>query len=287
MDEGFDMGGRDISIDPESSLEVGLETDVDLYDDVGDLDIDASDIDFEPIEDVSNEESLIMDDIISEANAMELLDESDLDEADGKPSSIHEALNDPHLFDNNPIGDYTYSKGEHGKSASGQFGFADDVRRDPKAQLLAGGDDRKDRDDGGHLIGARYGGAPGAENLDAQDRDVNRRGFKGVENEWAGDLKNGDKVFANVENYSSNNSERPDATMGYSITEDSNGNRTWDAFSFQNASYDEQADWENSVIGMGEDDTYPSTMQDAENFDEEAYNEAMQEMQKSKYTPKK
>ena len=209
------------------------------------------------------------------------------DSSDTKSSSLHDDLNNPDLFTDNRKGEYDYSQGDHGKSARGNLDFTDNPERDPKAQLEAGGEDREDKDDGGHLIGARYGGASGAENLDAQNRDVNRRGFKGTENEWAADLKAGGKVFVNVENYTRDGTDRPDATMGYSITENADGSRTWDAFSFQNASYEEQAGWEDSVAAMDDDDYYQNPMRDNPNFDEDAYNQAMNEDLSSKRTGKK
>jgi len=173
----------------------------------------------------------------------------------------------PDLFNDNK-GNYDYYETEHGKGASGNLNLPEETKRNPRAQVAAGGDDREATDDGGHLIGTRFGGSPDAENIDAQNRDVNRRGFKGVENEWAGDLKDGNKVFVNVENYNSNDSERPDATMGYSITEDKDGNRTWDAFSFQNASYTEQEEWANAVNETDPEEGYYNPMRDADNFDD-------------------
>ncbi len=158
--------------------------------------------------------------------------------------SFLENLEDAELFEKYKEGDYSYLESEAGKSAWGSLELTDDGVRNAYAQRMAGGEFREDTDDGGHLIGARFGGSPELENIDAQNRGLNRGGYKTLENEWASKLENGDKVFVNVDTYKSNASDRPDAYMGYTITEDTEGKRTWDAFSYTNVSKEEQAEWE-------------------------------------------
>ena len=116
--------------------------------------------------------------------------------------------------------------------------------RNPEVQRSAGGEFREETDDGGHLIGTRFGGSPDLENIDAQNRNLNRGGYKSEENSWAASLEEGNKVFVNVDTYKSNGSDRPSAYMGYKIEEDTEGNRSWDAFSFTNVSRQEQKEWE-------------------------------------------
>lgn len=169
------------------------------------------------------------------------------------PPSFSDALNNAELFNKNEFGDYTYLENEHGKNAFGSLELTDDPHRDPEAQRTVGGEDRLPDDDGGHLIGARFDGSGGYENLDAQNSNVNRSGYKRMENEWADSLKEGDKVFANVETYKRDGSERPDAYMGYSITENSDGSRSWDAFSFQNESAEMQEQWEKEIEELTDD----------------------------------
>ena len=57
-----------------------------------------------------------------------------------------------------------------------------------------------------------------------------------MENEWADALDNGDKIYAHVETYKNIGAERPDAYMGWTVTEHPDGKRDWDAFSFTNES---------------------------------------------------
>lgn len=148
-------------------------------------------------------------------------------------------LNNPDLFNENKQGEYSYIRDEYGKSAFGSLELEKGTR-DPKAQSNVGGEYRTERDDGGHLIGTRFKGDPGERNLEAQDRNLNRGAYKRMENDWAQSLEDGNKVFVNVESYRSNESERPDAFMGYQITEHPDGSRDWEAFSFQNESPEER-----------------------------------------------
>jgi hypothetical protein len=247
----------------------------------------SMDVNVEPIVDIPVEESASfeIEPPISELELTELENEAEAlvepldDGIDAEHNGFTNDLANPNLFNNG--GEYDYLETEHGKGARGSLEISDERIRNPRAQLEAGGEDREARDQGGHLIGTRFGGSPDSENLEAQDRDVNLRGFKGLENEWAQSLENGNNVFVNVEGYHSNDSERPDAFMGYSITEDASGNRTWDAFSLQNASYAEQEAWANTISENDVDNDCPNPMRDTDNFDENAYNEAMQEKTKS------
>lgn len=91
MDEGFDMGDTDTSADIDvvdsSDVDIDIDSslteniDCDSNDDLVDLDIDAPDIDFEPIIEISNEESLLMDDLINEANTMDLQEDNTWEDA--------------------------------------------------------------------------------------------------------------------------------------------------------------------------------------------------------------
>lgn len=167
---------------------------------------------------------------------------------------VYEDLNNPNLFEENAPGDYTYTETPYGKMACGQLTLDADVERDAVAQRTAGGEDRRTAgneygvDDGGHLIGARFGGAPGAENLTAQDRNLNRSQYNRMESGWADHLKAEDKVYVNIESYDGNGSERPTCYMGYAIIEhtDEYGNTTRDVeyISINNESRMEQERWD-------------------------------------------
>lgn len=167
-----------------------------------------------------------------------------------------ENLNNSNLFLDNLAGDYSYYTTSSGKSASGQLTLDYSVARDPVAQRTAGGEDRRTAgnpfgiDDGGHLIGNRFGGSSGEENLTAQDRTLNRSDYKRMENSWATQLQQGDKIYVNVESFNEQGSQRPSAYMGYFISEHTNqdgtSSRHIDYFSFVNESHQEQESWNNA-----------------------------------------
>jgi len=193
-----------------------------------------------PIESLESQEELPAD------GAPASLLEHDIAEIMGsvhEERSCGENFKDPELFASHRAGDYTYIQTEWGKSASGVLELCEKPERDAIAQREVGGEDRKFDDDGGHLIGVRFGGAPGSENLDAQNRQLNRGVFKAVENSWARALEDGDQVFVDVETFKSEDSERPAACMGYSITKHPDGSRECETFMFPNESEADQALW--------------------------------------------
>lgn len=156
-------------------------------------------------------------------------------------------LNNPALFEENEPGQYSYTQDSSCKAAYGQLRLSDSPERDPAAQAQAGGESRRQDDEGGHMIGARFGGAPGEENLTAQNRNLNRSAYKKMENEWAESLEKNDKVFVRVESHM-DGSERPTSYSGYYITEhtDEQGNvsRESQYFSFINESRSTLESWD-------------------------------------------
>ncbi|MBR6825709.1 MAG: DNA/RNA non-specific endonuclease, partial [Oscillospiraceae bacterium] len=150
--------------------------------------------------------------------------------------SVYDDYNNPDLFKDNPPGEYTYVDTPYGKMAYGQLTLSEDPQRDAKAQREAGGEDRRSgndswgKDDGGHLIGARFGGAPDAKNLVPQNSNFNRSTYKSLENSWAEHLEAGDKVYVVVDCYTGTDSQRPSAYTVTTIVEhtDEQGRTTRD-----------------------------------------------------------
>lgn len=161
--------------------------------------------------------------------------------------SLYKCVNDPELFTENQEGKYEYYSYDSANGVCGHLTLVDDPVRDIKAQLEAGGELRRDSehewgaDDGGHLIGARFGGKSTKENLIAQNRNFNRAEYKRIENHWAEKLKSGNKVFVNLEY---ENSERPEAIQGFAIIESPDGRRDVEFYSLYNESRMERAAWE-------------------------------------------
>ena len=91
------------------------------------------------------------------------------------------------------IGAQTDKNGEI-LSWKGDPSYHPENERNIGAQIAAGGSDRLENDDGGHLEARILGGAPGKENLVAMRSTINRGDWKCAENEIAGVLQRGGKV---------------------------------------------------------------------------------------------
>ena len=218
----------------------------------------------------ADKEEGMTEDFEEQNDAGDIADEtySDADESlEGESApTLSEVMDDPEFFEEHEAGDYQYEQSDIGKSAYGVLDLANDPVRDSNAQREAGGLERRPDDDGGHLIGARFGGSPTDENLDAQNRNLNRGAYKREENGWAEALENGDKVYVDVETYKQDGTERPDAYMGWTVTESPDGQRHWDAFSYTNESTETQDQWARELEEMPDTDDMPNAMMD-ENYD--------------------
>ena len=161
--------------------------------------------------------------------------------------SITKDLNNPNLFNEFKEGKYEYTSIDKSKNAFGCLTLSNESSRNPIAQKRVDSDNRRffahewGKDEGGHLIGTRFGGSSEEENLFAQNINMNRSAYKKLENKWAEHLKKGDKVFVNIE---SSDSNRTEAVMGYYIIETLDGKRDWKAFHLMNESNEQITQWE-------------------------------------------
>lgn len=94
-----------------------------------------------------------------------------------------------------------------------------DGERDNIAQVLAGGEDRKAGDQGGHILARVLGGAKGIENMLAmRGTAINQSVYKRMENEISRALDDGKEVGINVDIDYKGDSHRPSKiTVTYSI----------------------------------------------------------------------
>lgn len=82
--------------------------------------------------------------------------------------------------------------------------------RDLKEQREAGGGDRQEGDDGGHLLARMFGGSEGDENLVPMRRTINRGDYKKMELEIAEANKEGKDVKIHIDiEYDDKDSKRP------------------------------------------------------------------------------
>lgn len=116
------------------------------------------------------------------------------------------------------VNGYKYVQDAAGRTVSAEGKLRiEPVERDKNAQLRAGGSERLETDDGGHLIGRQFGGI-GEINLVAQDRSLNQGPYRELEQKWADAVKNGDTVYVKVEPVYKGDSIRPDSfRVSYSI----------------------------------------------------------------------
>ena len=145
-------------------------------------------------------------------------------------------LNNPHLFDNHPAGEYGYTNASDGKSGFGQLDNSQKGIRDTNAQRMVGGSDRRSDDDGGHYIANMFNGDSGSKNLDPQNRNLNRGDWKAMENNQNAMLNNGDKVFTNNHSMKMDGSDRPVSYDAYTIVEHPDGSREAFPYHFKNES---------------------------------------------------
>lgn len=91
---------------------------------------------------------------------------------------------------------YTYTTDENGRITTwgGDAKYEPENERDTNAQTESGGEDRKDGDDGGHLVARVLGGSSGNENIVPMRDTVNRGDYKKSENEIAEAKKQGKDV---------------------------------------------------------------------------------------------
>lgn len=82
--------------------------------------------------------------------------------------------------------------------------------RDSDAQKDAGGDDRREGDQGGHIVGRDMGGDGGEGNLVAMDSKINQSDYKRMENDIKKALADGKEVTTHTEISYSGDSRRPD-----------------------------------------------------------------------------
>lgn len=95
---------------------------------------------------------------------------------------------------------YTYQIDSRQRTlrVSGALTVADLPIRSRTSQRQAGGTERRASDDGGHYIAARFNGPIEAFNHFAQDTNVNRGGYRVLEDEWARDKRAGRAVTVRI-----------------------------------------------------------------------------------------
>jgi len=95
--------------------------------------------------------------------------------------------------------DYTTDANGRIKTVEGELRLDQGERSSHHQKNVGVNDGRLPTDDGGHLIGARFGGDGGLENLTPMSGKLNRGKWKKMENKWAKKLESGDTVKVKIE----------------------------------------------------------------------------------------
>lgn len=106
---------------------------------------------------------------------------------------------------------YTYQidARERTRRVSGMLTVSSAPVRSRTSQRRAGGAERRASDDGGHYIAARFNGPTEAFNHFAQDANVNRGGYRLLEDEWARNKRAGRTVTVKIVPQFGSTSVRP------------------------------------------------------------------------------
>lgn len=120
------------------------------------------------------------------------------------------------------VNGYIYKTDEKGRiiSAEGKLQQKDHEDRNVITEKMSdiGKGDERDSDDRGHLIGDRFNGSGGLENLVPQDASLNRVEINALENALAKAVTDVKDVYLKVEPTYSENSHRPDSfTYTYTV----------------------------------------------------------------------
>ena len=119
------------------------------------------------------------------------------------------------------VNHYSYETDRYGriKRCEGTLRL-EEGKRNTAHQTRAGGEYRLENDEGGHLIGRRFGGSEKIDNIVTMDYDVNRHDYKELEDDWAEELEKGNRVDVKIRCRYEENSTRPTAfIVKYKVTD--------------------------------------------------------------------
>lgn len=119
------------------------------------------------------------------------------------------------------VNHYSYETDRYGriKRCEGTLRL-EDGKRNTDHQAKAGGEYRLETDEGGHLIGRRFGGSEKIDNIVPMDGHVNRIEYKELEDDWAQELQKGNNVDVKVRCKYEEGSTRPTAfVVKYKVTD--------------------------------------------------------------------
>lgn len=135
------------------------------------------------------------------------------------------------------VNEYQYETDRHGRIShcEGRLRL-EQGKTNPVHQKMAGGEDRLDVDDGGHLIARRFGGSEKVDNIVPMNYHLNRGEYKAMESEWARLVEEGKTVDVEIDcKYGWSDTERPKVIRVRYIVSDENGEIERKSKSFANS----------------------------------------------------
>lgn len=214
----------------------GESQEMEIEDIAEDIEISSSDfdndIDIDGLNDITEEVSESLTDENTDDISDYNLEDIPEDIAIGNPSNTEDIMHEPlEMIEENG---YRYTIDESGRVSEVEGDLRLEMgERDAVAQRNAGGEFRRETDDGGHFIGNRFDGPNGDINMFAQNSNFNRGGYKSMENGWARELEKGNDVHVKIAPIYQEETVRPHVIMGeYTVAE--NGNERTENFSHTN-----------------------------------------------------
>ena len=130
---------------------------------------------------------------------------------------------------------YYYETDRHGriKHCEGTLRL-EEGKRYNNHQTHAGGESRRETDEGGHLIAHQFGGSGRIDNLVPMDFELNHGEYRKMEEDWEHVLKEKGTVDVKIKCIYSDDSDRPSAfIVKYKVT-DQNGATRYETKRFKN-----------------------------------------------------
>lgn len=128
------------------------------------------------------------------------------------------------------VNGHTYYTDDRGriKACDAHPKYTEDGSRNLKDQKESGGEDRLEKDDGGHIVARILNGPEGSENLVAMRDTINRGDYKKMENEISDALQDNKEVTMHIELEYQDESRRPSKIKSEYQIEDKKTEVTFD-----------------------------------------------------------
>lgn len=162
-------------------------------------------------------------------------DEEKSENSEKKSSKLPDHFEDTYSLKPNEkyeVNGYKYKTDSHGRirQCEGMLQL-EEGKRNNSQQLHAGKDDRKESDEGGHLIAKRFGGSERIDNIVPMDKKLNHGEYKKLENTWNNYLSEkdengesaGNEVEVKIRCIYPKDSERPEEFRVSWTVRDKNG----------------------------------------------------------------